>query len=120
MEILIIVLKIIFGSFFSFAGIMHLIKPKIFNGFIPKIFPKKLVNIVIGLLELILGLGVFFATTQEISALGILFLLIFLLPIHIWDATKIKPAIGSKKIAMVRIPFQFVLIYGANLIYLNA
>lgn len=120
MDIVIITLKIIFGGFFSYAGIMHIIKPNIFKHFIPDIFPKKLVNYSIGLIELVLGLVVFFPQTQKIAALGIIFLLFFLLPIHIWDATKKRPAIGSKTTAIVRIPFQFVLIYGAYLIYINA
>jgi hypothetical protein len=38
------------------------------------------------------------------AAVGIFLLMLIFLPIHIWDATKVKPAIGSKKIAFVRIP----------------
>ena len=52
------------------------------------------------------------------ASLGIFILLILFLPIHIWDATTIKPAIGSKKLAYIRIPLQFLLMYGAYLIYL--
>jgi hypothetical protein len=46
-------------------------------------------------------------------------MLIFL-PVHIWDATKVRPAIGSKKIALIRIPLQFLLLYCAYIIYENS
>lgn len=120
MDIFILVLKIIFGVFFMFAGIMHIIKPKIFKHFIPDIFPKKLVNYSIGLIEFGLGLGLFFLQTVKYAAIGIFILMVLFLPIHIWDVTKERPAIGSKKMAIVRIPLQFILMYCAYLIYLNS
>ena len=120
MDIFILVLKVIFGVLFMFAGIMHIIKPKIFKHFIPDVFPKKLVNYSIGLIEFGLGLGLFFLQTVEYAAIGIFILMVLFLPIHIWDVTKERPAIGSKKIAIIRIPLQFVLMYCAYLIYLNS
>ena len=117
MNTLIIILKIIYGAFFCFAGIMHFIRPNFFKHFIPDFFPKKLVNYAIGIIEFALGLGIFLAPTVKIASLGIIFLLIFLLPIHIWDVTRKRPAIGSIKLAIIRIPFQFVLMYGVYLIY---
>jgi uncharacterized membrane protein len=120
MEILVLILKIIFGVFFCYAGIMHFVKPKFFNGFIPDFFPKLLVNYVVGIIEFLLGIGFFFNQTMQNSALGIFILLIIFLPIHIWDLTKTKPAIGSKKMAIIRIPLQFLLMYLAYLIYTNS
>ena len=99
---------------------MHFIKPKFFNHFIPDFFPKKKVNYVIGFIEFILGLGVFFPTTVNDSSLSIFILLILLLPIHIWDLTKDRPAIGSKKSAIIRIPIQFVLMYGIYFVYIHS
>lgn len=120
METLIILLRIIFGILFCFAGIMHLIKPKIFKNFIPEYLPKLAVNYVFGFIEFCLGTGLFFNFTVKNAAFGIFILMILFLPIHIWDATKIRPAIGSKKIAYVRIPLQFLLMYIAYLIYQNS
>jgi uncharacterized membrane protein len=54
------------------------------------------------------------------AAVGIFLLMLIFLPIHIWDATKVKPAIGSKKIAFVRIPLQFLLMYFAYILYMNS
>lgn len=99
---------------------MHYAKPNFFKHFIPDFFPKKTVNYVIGIIEFALGLGVFFPKTVKEASIGIFILLVLLLPIHIWDLTKERPAIGSKKLAIIRIPFQFVLMYGIYFIYKNA
>ncbi|OAD42934.1 DoxX family protein [Polaribacter atrinae] len=120
MDVFILVLKIIFGVFFCFAGIMHVIKPNIFKHFIPNFLPKKLVNYLAGIIEFFLGLGLFFPSTVKNAAIGIFILMILFLPIHIWDLTKERPAIGSKKIAIIRIPLQFLLMYLSYLIYLKS
>ncbi|WP_439130375.1 DoxX family protein [Polaribacter sp.] len=120
MNTLVLILQIIYGGFFCFAGIMHFIKTDLFKHFIPNFFNKKLVNYVVGFIELALGLGMFFSKTIKDASVGIFILLMLLLPIHIWDVTKKKPAIGSKKIAIIRIPFQFLLMYGVYFIFKNA
>ena len=112
-----IILKIIFAVFFIYAGIMHFIKPAFFKHFIPNGFPKLTVNYIVGVIEFGLGLGLFFPEAVSYSAYGIFILLILFLPIHVWDATKKRPAIGSKIFAYIRIPLQILLMYGAYLIY---
>lgn len=120
MLVFILILKIIFGLFFCYAGIMHFIKPKFFNNFIPDFLPKLTVNYIAGIVEFILGFGLLFNQTAKEAAIGIFILMIFFLPIHIWDLTKEKPAIGSKKLAFIRIPLQFLLMYLSYLIYTNS
>lgn len=99
---------------------MHVIKPDIFKHFIPDFLPKRLVNYIAGIIEFCLGLGLFFPSTVKYAAIGIFMLMVLFLPIHIWDVTKERPAIGSKKIAIIRIPLQFLLMYLSYLIYLNS
>lgn len=120
MDILTFILKIVYGSIFCFAGIVHFIKPQFFKHFIPEIFPKNLANYSIGFIEFGLGFGLFFNQSIKQASLGIFILLILLLPIHIWDVTKERPAIGTKKIAIIRIPMQFLLMYGIYIVYLNS
>ena len=120
MELTPLFLRIIFGAFFCFAGIMHFIKPQFFKHFIPDFLPKLTINYIFGSIEFVLGLGLFFTPTTKNSAIGIFILLLIFLPIHIWDATKNRPAIGSKKIAFIRIPLQFLLMYCAYIIYKNS
>jgi uncharacterized membrane protein len=117
MNTLILVLRVLFGIFFAFAGIMHFIKPKVFNRFIPNFLPKLAVNYIAGLLELIIGIGLLINQTTKQAALAMFVLMLIFLPIHIWDVFRDKPAIGSKKIAIVRVPLQFLLLYIAYLIY---
>jgi uncharacterized membrane protein len=120
METKILISRILFGILFCFAGIMHIIRPKFFKNFIPNFLPKLTINYIFGVLEFMAGLGLFFTETLENAAAGIFILLLLFLPIHIWDATKAKPAIGSKKIAFIRIPLQFLLLYCAYNIYINS
>jgi len=115
-----LLLKIIFACFFIYAGIMHFIKPRFFNHFIPSGLPKLTINYITGGIEFILGIGLFFPSVSYFAALGIFILLILFLPIHIWDATKLRPAIGSKILAYIRIPIQFILMYGAYLLQQNS
>lgn len=119
MELFVLILKIFLGVLFCFAGIMHIIKPQFFKHFTPNFLPKLLVNYVFGTIEFFVGLGLFFTATAKIAAMGVFLLLVIFLPIHIWDFTKARPAIGSKRLAIVRIPFQFLLAYFAYLIYIN-
>ena len=119
MDTPILLLRIVFGAFFCFAGLMHFLKPRFFYNFIPDFFSKKLANWSVGIIELLLGAATFIDSFVKDACLGIMILLLCLTPIHIWDYLKEKPAIGNKKVALVRIPFQFLLIYGAYLIYLN-
>lgn len=103
-----------------FAGSMHIIKPKVFKHFTPPFLPLKVTNFLAGIIEFCLGLGLFFSQTVKQAALGIFILMLVFLPIHIWDLTKERPAIGSKKIAIIRIPLQFLLMYLSYLIYTNS
>ena len=112
-----LILKIIFAVFFIYAGIMHFLKPAFFKHFIPNGFPKLTINYIVGVIEFGLGLSLFFPKAATYAAYGIFILLIVFLPIHVWDATKKRPAIGSKIFAYIRIPLQFLLMYGAYLIY---
>ncbi|MFY0603701.1 MAG: DoxX family protein [Flavobacteriaceae bacterium] len=120
MNMFVTILKFVFAGFFAFAGIMHIVKPKFFKHFIPKPFPKKLVNYIAGVIELAFGIGLLIPEFVKESAAGIMVLLVLFLPIHIWDVTRERPAIGSKRIAIIRIPLQFLLFYFAYLIYLHS
>lgn len=115
-----IIAKYSFASILIFAGVMHLIKPSIFKNFTPLFLPLKITNYLVGCFEFGLGLALLFPTSQKIASVGVFILMLIFLPIHIWDATKTRPAIGSKTIAYVRIPIQFLLLYIAYLLYLHS
>lgn len=114
------ILKVVFGILFLFASLVHFAKPSLYKHFIPNFLPKLAVNYIIGLVEFLLGLGLFFNQTTRVSALGIFFLTVMFLPIHVWDLTKERPAIGSKKMAIIRIPIQFILMLCGWIIYIKS
>ncbi|TDQ30161.1 DoxX family protein [Tenacibaculum caenipelagi] len=117
MEILILILRIIFGLLLGFAGVMHFVKPKVFNRFIPPFLPKLAVNYIAGFFEFTIGICLLINQTAKQAALAMFVLMLIFLPIHIWDVFREKPAIGSKKIAIIRVLLQFLLLYIAYLIY---
>ena len=61
--------------------------------------------------------GVFISRYRSVATLGIFLLMIAFLPIHVIDAFHDEPAIGSKALAYVRLPLQFVLIGWAWFVY---
>lgn len=93
------------------AGVGHFVNPEIFLALTPDFLPKVITNVFVGALEILLGIGVFIPSTRKLALLGVFFLMIAFLPVHIFDAMKESPVIGSKTVAFIRIPIQFVLIY---------
>ena len=79
--------------------------------------PLILTNILTGIVELGLGIGLLFKKYRKQAAFGVFLLMIAFLPLHFIDVFKDHPAIGSKTVAMIRLPLQFVLIYWAWYIF---
>ncbi len=102
------------------GGVAHFLKPELYAPFIPDALPLRLVNYLVGVLELSLGVGVFVPRYRSSATLGIFILMILFLPLHVVDVFRDDPAIGSKLIAFVRLPLQFVLIGWAWLVHTRA
>jgi uncharacterized membrane protein len=111
MKLLKKVIGIILALLLLLSGITHFITPEFYFPLIPDFLPKSIVNLLAGGVEIILGIGVFIPSFRKKALLGIFFLMIIFLPIHILDALKENPAIGTKTVALVRIAIQLVLIY---------
>jgi uncharacterized membrane protein len=103
----------IFGGFMVFAGIVHFANPTMFLPFIPDFLPREAINYAGGVVEILVGAGVFFLPTRKLALLGILLLMWAFLPLHTADIFKENPAVGSHTIAYIRLPLQFILIYWA-------
>ncbi len=117
MKYISLILKILLAVFLIYGGFNHFYKPEFYNGFIPDFLPKLTVNYISGILEIVLGIGLIIKGYQKKSAYGIFLLMIAFMPIHIWDAFKEIPAIGSKSAAYIRIAVQFLFISWAWVIY---
>jgi len=101
------------------GGITHFITPEMYFPFIPEAFPIAMIIYTSGVLEVAIGVGVFIKRFSAYSVKAILILMVLLLPLHIIDVFKENPAIGSKLLAYIRLPLQFVLIYWAYFIQEN-
>jgi len=113
-------LRITLGIFMLLGGITHFVNPAMYEPLIPEFLPKSFINYLAGIIEIILGIGVLTKPFRAQAALLILILLIIFLPIHIGDVFKENPAIGSKLLAYIRLPLQFLLIYWAWYVRKNA
>ncbi|SOS48623.1 conserved membrane hypothetical protein [Tenacibaculum dicentrarchi] len=106
------VLKIILGVFMIFGGVQHFIKPTFYLPFVPTFLPFPIMIIYLsGILEIGLGVSLFLNKNYaKLGALGIFYLMLLFLPVHIWDVFSSNPAIGSHTAALIRLPFQFLFI----------
>lgn len=113
MKTLKLILTFPLGAFMILGGINHFLTPEIYFPFIPDFLPQAASNYLAGVVEIILGVGIFIPAYRRMAALGIVALLVFFLPLHLWDVFRQHPAIGSRSLALVRVPFQFVFIFWA-------
>ena len=73
------------GIFYLFAGANHFFNPEFYLPLIPDYLPAPLLfNILVGLIELALGVLVFVPHRIKFAAWGIIILLILLIPSHIY------------------------------------
>ncbi len=114
-------LAVLFLSFLMlFGSYNHIANPSFYNGFIPDILPKLLVNYLSAFVELIIGAIILFPGSRKIGASLFIGLMVSFFPIHIWDLLKEVPAIGSKEAAVARIIIQFVFVGIAYFVYKNS
>lgn len=113
------IFTIIFGVFFIVAGIGHFIDPQKYFAFIPNFLPKAASNYLAGLVEIVAGSFLLIPKFRKIGGLLILIMMVVFLPLHILDIFKENPAIGNHRLAIIRLPLQFVLIYWAWYIFKN-
>lgn len=105
---------IIMSLFYFFAGVSHFKNPVFFLKITPKwvIYPKT-VNIIVGIIEILLAVGLLFQNTRFISASLIIALLILVFPANIRHS---MISLNKKKnigLTIMRLPLQGVLIYWA-------
>ena len=110
---------ILLATLFILAGVNHFRSPEIYLEIMPPYFPiKATLNIVVGVLEIILGILLFFKKCRYVAAMGIIVLLILFVPVHIFMIQK-GGCTGEyfcfpAWVAWVRLfPLQFILIWWA-------
>lgn len=99
---------------YCFAGISHFWKPKIFLSITPKWVPfPEIVNIIVGIIEITLGILLLFEATRSAAAIGIIVLLIAVFPANIRHFQKSRKKGKFVIPTMIRLPMQLLLIYWA-------
>jgi len=101
------------GLILILSAFGHVFSPEVSSGFIPDFLPKTVVHIGIGIIELLLGIGIFIPAYQKRALQGIMILMICFLPLHIIDLFRENPVIGSMTAAIIRVPVQLLLIFMA-------
>lgn len=102
------------ATLYIFAGISHFRIPKFFLAITPKWvpYPEK-VNILVGIIEIALGVLLLIPKTQSIAAYLIIALLVAVFPANFYHFQKMrekgKGVIGTA----IRLPIQLLLIYWA-------
>jgi uncharacterized membrane protein len=104
------VLTYLMAAFMIYSGINHFLKPAMYVPFIPDFMPTDLVNYGSGLIEIILGIGILIPKFKYQAAFGVFILMLLFLPLHVMDVFSDTPAIGNHKMALIRLPFQFLFI----------
>ncbi|MCM4168655.1 hypothetical protein KCTC52924_02344 [Arenibacter antarcticus] len=97
------------------AGTMHFIQPNVYLRIMPRYLPHpKLLVALSGLTEILLGVGLCFGATKDISIYGIMAMLTVFLLVHFYMLKGKKEAAGIPRwILILRIPLQLALIYWA-------
>lgn len=102
---------------YTIAGFNHFRSPRLYKKIIPPYFPNpKLLNILSGSAEIILGISLCIPLLSKYAAWGIIALLIAVFPTHIYMYQDEKVRMGLPKWALLmRMPMQLLLIYWAYL-----
>ncbi|WP_046244360.1 DoxX family protein [Hymenobacter terrenus] len=111
------ILTVLFGVMMMGAGVVHFTSPAAYVPMVPNFLPQSAVVFASGVVEIVVGLGTLIPRFRAAATLLILVLMLAYLPLHVLDVFREHPAIGSHKLALIRLPFQFVLIAWAWFIH---
>tara|TARA_R110002020_G_scaffold129819_3_gene290435 strand:+ start:2317 stop:2649 length:333 start_codon:yes stop_codon:yes gene_type:complete len=103
------------AAMYIVAGTMHFIKPKAYLRIMPRYLPySEQLVFLSGIAEIMLGAGLCFPFSKDLSIYGIIAMLSVFLMVHIHMLTGEKAAAGIPRWALwVRLPLQFGLMYWA-------
>jgi len=113
MEILFYVFLFLFAGFFIYAGVTHFTKAWFFYKITPPWIKKwqKPINVIVGVSEILGGIGLLIPQTRVMAAWGIIALLIAVFPANIYMLTSNGAGMKiNKTFLWIRLPLQLVLI----------
>ena len=110
-------IQIFMAALFLLAGISHFRNPKFFLKITPPWVPAPAtVNIIVGMAEIMLAIGILIPATRVMSAWGIIVLLILVFPANVYHFQKSLRKGKHVVPTLVRLPFQALFVYLAYLL----
>ena len=110
-------LSVLFGIILLVGAVGHIVSPEFYTGFIPEPSPEALANGFAVVVEAAIGIGLFIPRLRARAGLAFAVLMIGFMPLHIWDALKEAPAVGSHAAAAIRLVVQVLFIAGGVAIF---
>lgn len=110
---LLFILKFVLAAFFIYAGYSHFKIPKFFYRITPPYLKQwqEPINVIVGIAEILGGVGLLIPATQNMAAWGLIALLIAVFPANIYHLTSKGAGMKVPIWALwLRLPLQFVLI----------
>jgi len=102
------------SAVYILAGITHFLNPGFFLKITPKWVPiPEKINMLVGFIEIILGLAMLLESTRYYAALGIIILLILVFPANVYHFQKSLKRNKNVLTTLIRLPIQGILIYWA-------
>lgn len=102
------------AGLYILAGIAHFGKPDFFLKITPKWVPyPEQTNLLVGIIEIVLGVGILIASTRSVAAWGIIALLIAVFPANVYHFQKARRKGEFVGPTLIRLPLQALLIYWA-------
>ena len=100
------------GAIYSVLGVLHFTNTAFYKPLMPKFLPKHDFLIYLsGIVEIVLGIGVFFIVTRSYALWGIMAMLAIFLIVHV-NMLFPENQLGIQPWKLwLRIPIQFVLMY---------
>ncbi|MFY0607911.1 MAG: hypothetical protein JXR10_14430 [Cyclobacteriaceae bacterium] len=73
------------AGFYVFAGANHFINPEFYLPLIPPYLPNpQAINVISGIAEILLGVGLLFPQLRRFSSIGIILMLMAFIPSHVY------------------------------------
>lgn len=102
------------------GGINHAVNPAFYEPLIPAPIPSGPANVASLVVELAIGVLLLIPRTRRWGALLFAGLMVAFFPLHLWDALKETPFVGSTGAAIVRLVIQVALIAGGLWLFRTA
>ncbi len=105
-------LCVLFSLLMLLGAINHVVSPDFYAPLVPAPIPLWFANAASAVVEAALGVMLLVPKTRRWGAMGFVLLMLAFVPIHIWDALKEQPAVGSHTAAAIRLVVQGLFLLG--------